>query len=157
MEKNFSEESLSPSTASSPATRPDSLVEQLFLESGTLSTSLNTADKRNLAAKTPHVALLESLSSVLSSLQQFRSRFSTIIMPEGFKNFLHEDFRALEIGHQVEEIISSGGPALEDVKHEARFHTRCIMLNMESPHLPPVEIAGSMRHRYQQFMGLLRV
>ena len=153
MEKNFSEESLFPSTASSPATRPDSLVEQLFLESGTLGTFLNTADMRNLAAKTPQAALLESLSS----LQQFRSRFSTIIMPEGLKNFLHEDVRALEIGHQVEEIISSGGPALEDVKQEARFHTRCIMLNMESPHLPPVEIAGSMRHRYQQFMGLLRV
>jgi hypothetical protein len=153
LEKNFSEESLSPSSSSSSTARLDALVDQLFLESGTLNTFLNTADMLNLAGKTPHVSALESLSSVLSSLQQLRSSFCTIIMPEGLKNFLHEDTSVLEIGQQVEEIISSGGLALEEVKHEARLHTRCCMLGMESPHLAAVELAGSMRNRYQQLIA----
>ena len=74
-------------------------------------------------------------------------------MPEGLKNFLHEDSSVLEVGQQVEEIISSGGLALEEVKHEARLHTRCCMLGMESPHLAAVELASSMRHRYQQLIA----
>ena len=46
---------------------------------------------------------------------------------------------------QVESkgIISSGGLALVEVKHEAHLHTRCIRLGMESPHLLAVELAGS--------------
>jgi len=153
LEKNFSEENLSQNNSSSSLGRLDSLVDQLFLESGTLNTFLNTADMLNLTGKSPHVSALESLSSVLSSLQQLRSSFCTIIMPEGLKNFLHEDASVVEIGLQVEEIISSGGLALEEVKHEARLHTRCCMLGMESPHLAAVELAGSMRHRYQQLIA----
>ena len=128
LEKNFSEESLSPSSASSSATRLDSLVDQLFLESGTLNTFLNTADMLNLSTKTPHVAALESLSSVLSSLQQLRSSFSTIIMPEGLKNFLHEDDSLLDVGQQVEEIISSGGLADTPDHHAVLIHAAIVWL-----------------------------
>ena len=40
------------------------------------------------------------------------------------------------------------------MKHEAHLHTRCCMLGMESPHLAPVKLTGSMRHRYKQLIAM---
>ena len=64
----------------------------------------------------------------------------SIVMPEGIKNILHDDASVLEVSDYIEEIISSGGLALEEIKHETRLHTRCCMLGMESSHLATMQV-----------------
>ena len=58
----------------------------------------------------------------------------------------------MEICDQIEEIISSGGLSLEEIKHETRLHTRCCMLAMESSHLATMELVMSMRKRFQELI-----
>ena len=71
---------------------------------------------------------------------------------EGIKNFLHGDPTVVEICDQVEEIITSGGLSLEEIKHETRLHTRCCMLAMESSHLATMELVMSMKKRFGELV-----
>lgn len=135
----------------------ENLVDALLLESGIIKTLLDTGDMLNIVNKNPHVVVLESLSNVLSSLNSIRTSFCTIIMPEGIKNFLHDDPSVMEMCDMVEDIISSGGLVLEEIKHETRLHTRCCMLAMESSHKAAVELVTSMKQRYNQLVSVAGV
>ena len=127
-------------------------IDAMILECRITKTLLDTGDMLNIITKNPHIAVLESLCSVLSSLETLRASFSTIIMPEGIKNFLHDDPSVVEMCDFVEDIIASGGLALDELKHETRLHTRCCMLGMDSAHLAAIELVGAMRQRYQQLI-----
>ena len=153
LEKSLADESLSENNSVTVNQRADATVDQLLHQYGVLNTMLTTIDMLNLASKSPHVHVLEALSSVMVSLQQLRASFCTIIMPEGLKNFLHEDVTVLETANVVEEIIMSGGLALNEVRHELQLHTRCVMLDMDSSHQPAVEVAAAMKIRYQQLIA----
>ena len=126
----------------------EALLDSLFLQAGVLSTLLNTADMFNIGQQSVHSRALEGLAGVLGSLQQLRSSWSTIIMPEALKNFLHEEPSVLEVCLQLEEIITSGGLAIAEVKHEARLHAGCCILGVDSPHLAAMELAANMQGRY---------
>ena len=132
----------------------ESLMDQMLLESGCSKTLLTTGEMLNIIKSSPHLAVLESLSTVLSSLDTLRTSFCTIIMPEGIKNFLQGggDQSVVEICEQIEEIITSGGLSMEEIKHETRLHTRCCMLAMESSHLATMELVMSMRERFQELV-----
>ena len=131
----------------------DGLVEALILEAGVVTTMLDSGDLLSIVHRNPHVTVLESLASVLKSLDNLKASFCTIVMPEGIKNILHDDTSVLEMCDMIEDIISSGGLALEEVKHETRLHTRCCMLAMQSSHLAAVELVSAMRHRYHQLIS----
>ena len=149
LEKTLANENLSEVNTPLVNNRIDATVDQLLLQSGVLNTLLTTVDMLNLASKSPHVEVLESLARVMLSLQQLKTSFCTIIMPKGLKILLHEDATVLEVANAVENIISSGGLALSVLRHELQLHTRCVMLGMESSHQPAVEVAAAMRTRYQ--------
>merc|ERR1719471_467348 len=74
-------------------------------------------------------------------------------MPEGIKNFMQDESSVIEMCEVVEEIITSGGLAIEELKHETRLHTRCCMLAMESSHLATMELVMSMRKRFQELIS----
>ena len=146
------ERQLAQETTSCRAT--DSLVDQLLLQAGTLSTLLNTVDMLALAPRSPQAKALDSLHSVLAALQQLRTSFATIIMPEGLKSFLQEEASVLEVGRKVEEIVASCGVSLEEVVQDTRLHTRCVMLGMESPHLATVQLVAELRRKLQHEVSL---
>ena len=97
----------------------------------------HTVDRQALTPRTPQARPLESLHGVLASMQQLRTSFATIIMPEGLNSFLQEA-SVLEVGKRVEEIVASCGVSLEEVVAEIRLHTKCIMLGMDLPDLATV-------------------
>ena len=110
---------------------------QVLLQAGTLATIPHTVDRQALTPRTPQARPLESLHGVLASMQQLRTSFATIIMPEGLNSFLQEA-SVLEVGKRVEEIVASCGVSLEEVVAEIRLHTKCIMLGMDLPDLATV-------------------
>ena len=131
----------------------DRLLDALILEARVTKTLMDTGDMLNIITRNPHMTVLESLCNVFVSLENLSASFSTIIMPEGIKNFMQDDSSVIEMCDLVEEIITSGGLAIEELKHETRLHTRCCMLAMESSHLAAVELVTSMRQRYQQLVS----
>ena len=130
----------------------DRVIDALFLEARITKTLMETGDMLHIITKNPHMTVLDSLCNVLVSLENLSASFSTIIMPEGIKNFMQDDASVIEMCELVEDIITSGGLAIEELKHETRLHTRCCMLAMESSHLAAVELVISMRHRYQELV-----
>ena len=128
-------------------------VDQLFLQAAQTASILNTLDMLALAPRNPEARALEALQNVFVALQQLRTSFSTIIMPEGLKSFLQEEASVLEVGQKVEAIVRTCGATLEEVRHETMLHTRCVMLGMDSPHQATIETVLEMRRLFQEQVG----
>ena len=145
LERNLAKETRRESTAGS-----DVMVDQVFLQAAQAANILNTLDMLALAPRNPEARALEALQNVFVTLQQLRTSFSTIIMPEGLKSFLQEESSVMEVGQKVEAIVGTFGVSLEEVRHETMLHTRCVMLGMESPHQATVENVLEMRRLFQE-------
>ena len=91
---------------------------------------------------------------MLVTLQQLRTSFSSIIMPEGLKSFLQEEPSLLEVGRRLGELVASCGVRLEEVVADTRLHTRCVMLGMDSPHLGTVQLVAELRRKLQNEVNL---
>ena len=91
---------------------------------------------------------------MLVALQQIRTSFTSIIMPEGLKSFLQEEPSLLEVGRRLEELVASCGVSLEEVVADTRLHTRCVMLGMDSPHLATVQLVAELRRKLQHEVNL---
>ena len=84
---------------------------------------------------------------MLVALQQIRTSFTSIIMPEGLKSFLQEEPSLLEVGRRLEELVASCGVRLDEVVADTGLHTRCVMLGMDSPHLATVQLVAELRRK----------
>ena len=69
----------------------EGLMDQLLLEAGISKTLLNTGEMLNIVTRNPHIAVLESLSSVFGSLEALQTSFCVIIMP-GFRIYFLYSF-----------------------------------------------------------------
>ena len=128
-----------------------------FLQAAQAASILNTLDMLALAPRNLEARALEALQNVFIALQQLRTSFSTIIMPEGLKSFLQEEASVMEVGQKVEAIVRTCGATLEEVRHETMLHTRCVMLGMDSPHQATIETVLEMRRLFQEQVGRFKL
>ena len=152
LERNFAQEARRESNAATEV-----MVDQLFLQAAQAASILNTLDMLALAPRNLEARALEALQNVFVALQQLRSSFSTIIMPEGLKSFLQEEASVLEVGQRVEAIVGTCSASLEEVRHETMLHTRCVMLGMDSPHQATIETVLEMRRLFQEQVDSLEL
>ena len=152
LERNLAQEARRESNAAT-----DVMVDQLFLQAAQAASILNTLDMLALAPRNLEARALEALQNVFVALQQLRSSFSTIIMPEGLKSFLQEEASVLELGQRVEAIVRTCGASLEEVRHKTMLHTRCMMLGMDSPHQATIETVLEMRRLFQEQVDSLEL
>ena len=152
LERNLAQEARRESNAAT-----DVMVDQLFLQAAQAASILNTLDMLALAPRNLEARALEALQNVFVALQQLRSSFSTIIMPEGLKSFLQEEASVLEVGQRVEAIVGTCSASLEEVRHETMLHTRCVMLGMDSPHQATIETVLEMRRLFQEQVDSLEL
>ena len=88
----------------------DRIIDALFLEARVTKTLMDTGDMLNIINRNPHMTVLDSFCSVIGSLENLSTSFSTIIMPEGIKNFMQDESSVIEMCEVVEEIITQRWP-----------------------------------------------
>ena len=140
-----------------PSQRTDVMIEGIIMQAGLANSILNTMELLNLGSRSAHVGVIEAFFQVASALRSLETSFSSIILPEAVKKHLQAEASVLEVSRSVFSIIASGGISLEEVKHELRLHTRCVMLGMDSPHTAAVKLVHAMKNSWTKLISVASV
>ena len=92
---------------------------------------------------------LAAAQDVMQALMDLKTKFSSIILPEGLRYSQQEEPSVLAIITSVSDIISAAGVPLQQLMASLEQHVRHLVLGVPSQHEPAVETARSLLAQFQ--------